>query len=43
VLRGQAISDEEQIRFSRAFGPLELPPHMGLKRSQRRCHRTASP
>jgi alpha-ketoglutarate-dependent 2,4-dichlorophenoxyacetate dioxygenase len=34
VLRGQAISDEEQIRFSRAFGPLELPPHMGLKRSQ---------
>jgi alpha-ketoglutarate-dependent 2,4-dichlorophenoxyacetate dioxygenase len=31
VLRDQHISDEEQIRFSRAFGPLELPPHMGLK------------
>jgi alpha-ketoglutarate-dependent 2,4-dichlorophenoxyacetate dioxygenase len=36
VLRDQFISDEEQIRFSRAFGPLELPPHMGLPRSQRR-------
>ena len=36
VLRDQFISDEEQIRFSRAFGPLELPPHMGLKRPQRR-------
>jgi len=30
VLRDQLISDEEQIRFARAFGPLELPPHMGL-------------
>jgi alpha-ketoglutarate-dependent 2,4-dichlorophenoxyacetate dioxygenase len=30
VLREQFISDEEQIRFARAFGPLELPPHMGL-------------
>ncbi len=35
VLRDQRISDEEQIRFSRAFGPLELPPHMGLKLPQR--------
>jgi alpha-ketoglutarate-dependent 2,4-dichlorophenoxyacetate dioxygenase len=35
VLRDQWISDEEQIRFSRAFGPLELPPHMGLKWQQR--------
>jgi alpha-ketoglutarate-dependent 2,4-dichlorophenoxyacetate dioxygenase len=35
VLRDQHISDEEQIRFSRAFGPLELPPHMGLKAPQR--------
>jgi alpha-ketoglutarate-dependent 2,4-dichlorophenoxyacetate dioxygenase len=34
VLRDQNISDDEQIRFSRAFGPLELPPHMGLKRPQ---------
>jgi alpha-ketoglutarate-dependent 2,4-dichlorophenoxyacetate dioxygenase len=35
VLRDQRISDEEQIRFSRAFGPLELPPHMGMKRPER--------
>jgi alpha-ketoglutarate-dependent 2,4-dichlorophenoxyacetate dioxygenase len=35
VLRDQRISDEEQIRFSRAFGPLELPPHMGMKRGDR--------
>lgn len=34
VLRDQMITDEEQIRFSRAFGPLELPPHMGLKQTQ---------
>ena len=34
VLRDQDINDDEQIRFSRAFGPLELPPHMGLKRPQ---------
>ena len=31
VVRDQFIDDEEQIRFSRCFGPLELPPHMGLK------------
>lgn len=31
VMRDQFIDDEEQIRFSRCFGPLELPPHMGLK------------
>ena len=31
VLRDQRINDEEQVRFSRAFGPLELPPHMGLR------------
>ncbi len=30
VLREQFIDDEEQVRFARAFGPLELPPHMGL-------------
>jgi alpha-ketoglutarate-dependent 2,4-dichlorophenoxyacetate dioxygenase len=36
VLRGQLISDDEQIRFSRAFGPLELPPHMGLPKPQRK-------
>jgi alpha-ketoglutarate-dependent 2,4-dichlorophenoxyacetate dioxygenase len=31
VIRDQQISDDEQIRFSRRFGPLELPPHMGIK------------
>jgi alpha-ketoglutarate-dependent 2,4-dichlorophenoxyacetate dioxygenase len=31
VVRDQLIDDEEQIRFSRRFGPLELPPHMGLR------------
>jgi len=36
VLRDQAISDDEQIRFSRAFGPLELPPHMGMPKSERK-------
>ena len=36
VLRDQLISDDEQIRFSRAFGPLELPPHMGMRKSERK-------
>ncbi|MBL4801118.1 MAG: TauD/TfdA family dioxygenase [Emcibacter sp.] len=31
VLPEQNINDMEQIRFSRSFGPLELPPHMGMK------------
>jgi len=31
VVRDQHIDDAQQIRFSRAFGPLELPPHMGMK------------
>ena len=31
VLRDQDIDDEEQVRFARAFGPLELPPHMGMR------------
>jgi alpha-ketoglutarate-dependent 2,4-dichlorophenoxyacetate dioxygenase len=30
VLRDQVITDEEQVRFSRAFGPLELPPQIRL-------------
>src|SRR5262245_56227436 len=30
VIRDQKINDDQQIRFSRAFGPLELPPHMGM-------------
>jgi alpha-ketoglutarate-dependent 2,4-dichlorophenoxyacetate dioxygenase len=36
VLRDQAISDEEQVRFSRAFGPLELPPQINLRGSIKR-------
>jgi alpha-ketoglutarate-dependent 2,4-dichlorophenoxyacetate dioxygenase len=36
VMREQQISDQEQLRFCRAFGPLELPPHMGLRGSFRR-------
>jgi alpha-ketoglutarate-dependent 2,4-dichlorophenoxyacetate dioxygenase len=31
VIRDQAIEDAQQIRFARQFGPLELPPHQGLK------------
>jgi alpha-ketoglutarate-dependent 2,4-dichlorophenoxyacetate dioxygenase len=31
VVRDQHIDDAEQIRFARAFGPLELPPHMGMR------------
>ena len=31
VVRDQQISDEQQIRFARRFGPLELPPHQGVK------------
>jgi alpha-ketoglutarate-dependent 2,4-dichlorophenoxyacetate dioxygenase len=33
VIRDQAIDDGEQVRFSRAFGPLELPPTIGLRGS----------
>jgi alpha-ketoglutarate-dependent 2,4-dichlorophenoxyacetate dioxygenase len=36
VLRDQAITDEEQVRFSRAFGPLELPPQINLRGPIRR-------
>ena len=39
VVRDQFIDDEEQIRFSRCFGPLELPPHMGMKAFKRRLRR----
>ena len=31
VVRGADISDEDHIRFSRAFGPLELPPGLDRK------------
>lgn len=30
VLRDQFITDDDHIRFSRAFGPLELPPRMNF-------------
>jgi len=33
VVRDAAIDDTEQVRFARAFGPLELPPHMGMRPS----------
>jgi alpha-ketoglutarate-dependent 2,4-dichlorophenoxyacetate dioxygenase len=36
VLRDQAITDAEQVRFSRAFGPLELPPQINVLGSIRR-------
>lgn len=29
AIRGQRITDDDHIRFSRAFGPLELPPRLG--------------
>jgi alpha-ketoglutarate-dependent 2,4-dichlorophenoxyacetate dioxygenase len=31
IIRDQSIDDSQQIRFARQFGPLELPPHQGLK------------
>jgi alpha-ketoglutarate-dependent 2,4-dichlorophenoxyacetate dioxygenase len=31
VMRAAHIDDAEQVRFARAFGPLELPPHMGMR------------
>jgi alpha-ketoglutarate-dependent 2,4-dichlorophenoxyacetate dioxygenase len=31
IIRDQSIDDAQQIRFARQFGPLELPPHQGLK------------
>jgi alpha-ketoglutarate-dependent 2,4-dichlorophenoxyacetate dioxygenase len=33
VVRDAHIDDVEQVRFARAFGPLELPPHMGMRPS----------
>lgn len=32
ALRHQDITDSEQIAFSRAFGPLELPPNLGIRK-----------
>ncbi len=36
VIRDARISDEDHIRFSRAFGPLELPPKLGRSGTKRR-------
>ncbi len=36
VVRDARISDEDHIRFSRAFGPLELPPRMVGTSAKRR-------
>lgn len=39
VIRDQHITDEDHIRFSRAFGPLELPPNLGMAAVPRRLRR----
>jgi alpha-ketoglutarate-dependent 2,4-dichlorophenoxyacetate dioxygenase len=39
VIRDQHIDDEQHLRFSRAFGPLELPPNLGIKGQGRRLRR----
>jgi alpha-ketoglutarate-dependent 2,4-dichlorophenoxyacetate dioxygenase len=39
VIRGQHIDDDEHIRFSRAFGPLELPPNLGMASRKGRLRR----
>ena len=39
VIRGQQIDDEEHIRFSRAFGSLELPPNLGMSTRKGRLRR----
>lgn len=36
VVRDAKVSDDDHIRFSRAFGPLELPPRMGRFNAARR-------
>jgi len=37
VIRDQGhVGDEEHIRFSRAFGPLELPPDLGFRNGTRK-------
>jgi alpha-ketoglutarate-dependent 2,4-dichlorophenoxyacetate dioxygenase len=39
VVRDASDSDDDHIRFSRAFGPLELPPRMGRFNVARRLRR----
>ncbi len=43
VLRDQVITDSDQIRFSRKFGPLELPPQMGMRSVGAGSNRRISP
>lgn len=43
VLRDQFITDAEQVRFSRKFGPLELPPVIGSPSVGARSNRRISP
>ncbi|HEX7081355.1 MAG TPA: TauD/TfdA family dioxygenase [Gammaproteobacteria bacterium] len=39
AIRDQHIDDEQHIAFSRAFGPLELPPELGVPGVERRLRR----
>jgi len=39
IVRDASLSDDDHIRFSRAFGPLELPPKMGRFNAARRLRR----
>jgi len=39
AVRDQQLDDEQHIRFSRAFGPLELPPLLGVGGKRRRLRR----
>lgn len=39
AIRDQHLDDEQHIRFSRAFGPLELPPNLGLAGVKKRLRR----
>lgn len=39
VVRDAEITDEQHIRFSRAFGPLELPPGLGRAGGKHRLRR----
>jgi alpha-ketoglutarate-dependent 2,4-dichlorophenoxyacetate dioxygenase len=42
AIRGSRADDAQQLAFSRAFGPLELPPAMGIK-GQGSPHRRIAP
>lgn len=39
VVRDQHIDDDQHIRLSRAFGPLELPPNLGMSNRKGRLRR----